>query len=155
MVTNLDHRVSAEPRAEVVGGIGVGRAFSSNITYEPPGQMPWEAVISFEIAVATLFEITATDRPPPVPHQDLIQSDMLRINAAKVRRNAQAISFLARLYEDRVIALSELGNECSWPEGAALAQLAGALLCDVDQTSIRITDRGVTFVKDLVDLARS
>lgn len=158
MVTILDQRVSAEPQAEVVGGIGVGRAFSSNITYEPAEQIAWVASISAEVAVET-FTTTFTipvERPPSASHQaDLIQSGIVRINAAKVRRNALAGGLLAKLYENRVLTFSELGTDCTWLEGAALAQLAGALLCDVDQTSVRITDYGVSLVQGLVGLANS
>lgn len=91
----------------------------------------------------------------PKTQAALLQSEKVRMNAAKVQRNSIAVTLLAKLYDNRVLAFSEIGADCTWLEGAALAQLAGALLCDVDQTSIRITDYGVSFVKELAGLANS
>lgn len=85
----------------------------------------------------------------------LVQSRMARVNAAKVQRNESALSLLAKLYENRVLNFSELGTDCTWLEASALAQLAGALLCDVDQSSVRITDSGISLVQQLIDLANS
>ena len=105
-----------------------------------------------ELNHAALAAETVLEVPPT---QAAVQSVKVRMNAAKVQRNALAVDLLAKLYENRVLAFSELGTDCTWLEGAALAQLAGALLCDVDQTSLRITDYGVSLVRELVGLART
>ncbi len=91
----------------------------------------------------------------PRTQEALIQSEKVQTNAAKVSRNELAVALLARLYQNRVLTFTQLGADCTWVEGAALAQLAGALLCDVDQTSVRITDYGVALVQELVGLANS
>ena len=71
------------------------------------------------------------------------------LKSEQVTYNGMAIELLARLYEEGVLSVSDLGRNVGARRALALAMLAAAGMCDVDPYSVRITSSGAAMVKTL------
>ena len=69
--------------------------------------------------------------------------------------SAKAMELLARLYEAQVLTPSDLGRTVGAKTAFALAMLAAADLCDVDEYAARIAPRGKKLVEDLVEAGKT
>jgi len=79
--------------------------------------------------------------------------EQVLLYGAGIPRNRFTRDLLTRLYQSKILKPEDLGPDCNWDEGVALAQLAAARFCDVDRQGIRITDRGEEYIENLVGLA--